>query len=319
MTFARLSGLAVTFTFLLACSSLNLNAEEPQRTDGFHLNLLVQQAEDNPNLLWNMGDPVLHLQSGDFWVQQGGSRLWVDFLKSGVEGPSDRSRATRLLVIVSPSVSDPEGSLGRLTRALHVVWRQGWQTAIVRPDGSTTGYAAGPSSITQAVPAAMPFSQSYLTAVKDLKGFDGTAIVLYLTGSAKGDREVPTPSALIESAKDSMAMLYVADGGSPSYADWTMEPYSPRSYDFPLPIYDQVRAHGEYICGVKHEVSAQSALKAMRLDLEGRYDLYIRPQPGHPLDPHQPISIEVKSKNEIRTIFEADGIGKDILLEISQR
>jgi len=281
--------------------------------------MLVQQAENNPNLLWNMGDPVLHLKAGDFWAQQGGSRLQVDFGKSGVAEPYDRSRVTRLLVIVSPSVADPEGSIGRLTHAMQAAWRQGWQTAIVRPDGSSTGYAAGPSSITQAVPATMPFNQSYLAAIKDLKGFDGTAIVLYLTGSAKGDREVPTPNALIESAKDSMAMLYVVDGGSPSYSDWTMEPYSPRSYDLPLPIYANIPARGEYICGVKHEVSAQSALKAMRLDLQGRYDLYIEPQSGHSFDPNQPISIKVKSKNEIRTFLEADGIGRDIPVEVSQR
>jgi hypothetical protein len=57
----------------------------------------------------------------------------------------------------------------------------------------------------------------------------------------------------------------------------------------------------------------------MRLDLKGRYDLYIAPQPGKEIDPSQPLSIEVKSKSEIRTISEADGIGKDFPLEIERR
>jgi hypothetical protein len=67
-----------------------------------------------------------------------------------------------------------------------------------------------------------------------------------------------------------------------------------------------VAAQGEYIGGVKHEVSAQSAMRSMQPDLTVRYDLYVAPQPGKAIDPSEPLSIEVKSKSEIRTISEAD-------------
>jgi hypothetical protein len=319
MTFGKLNRLVAASVLGLTFGTLNLIAQQPTRAGGFHLAMLVQHGDDNPNLLWNTGDPILHLKAEDFWAQQGGSRLQVNFNKFSAERPSSSSRATRLLVVVSPSVSDPQGTLKRVTHALTAVWREGWQTALVLPDGSTTNYAAGPSSIAPAVPAAMSFEQSYLAAVRGLKNFDGATIVLYLTGSTQGDREVKTPEALIESAKDSMAMLYVADGGLPPHGAWTSEPYSPRSYDLDLSIYTRVPAQGEYIGGVKHEVNAQSALRAMRLDLKGRYDLYIAPQPGKEIDPSQPLSIEVKSKSEIRTISEADGIGKDFPLEIERR
>jgi hypothetical protein len=319
MTFDKLNRLVAALVLGLTCGTVNVIAQQPTRADGFHLVMMVQHGDDNPNLLWNAGDPILHLKANDFWAQQGGSRLKVNFNQFSATQPPDSSRATRLLVVLSPSVSDPVETLKRLTHAVTVVWREGWQTALVLPDGSTTSYAAGPSSIAPAVPAAMPFEQSYLAAVRGLKNFDGVTMVLYLTGSTQGDREVKTPEALIQSAKNSMAMLYVADGGSPSHGAWTAEPYSPRSYDLDLRIYDRIPAHGEYIDGVKHEVSVQSALRAMRLDMKGRYDLYIAPQPGKGIDPSQPLSIEVKAKAEIQTISQAAGIGKNIPLEISQR
>jgi hypothetical protein len=319
MTPAGVSRLVAAFALVVTCGSLNLIAQEPAQTDGVHVAMIVQRAQDNPDLLWNIGDPVLHLKPGDFWVRQGGSRLQVNIGGSGAPQPPGSLQATRLLVLIGPSVSDPEGTLRQLTRAFEAVWRQGWQTAVVRPDGSTTSYAAGRSSIAPAVPSAISYTQSYLAAVKNLSGGDGIAVVLYLTGSAQGDREVKTPAALIESAKDSKAMLYVVDGGAPSYTDWTREPYSPRSYDLDYWIYSPIPAHEEYIDGVAHEVSAQGALKAMRLHNQGRYDLLIAPAPGHHIDSLQPLSIEIKSKSEIRTFAKASGIGRDISLEISQR
>jgi hypothetical protein len=221
-------------------------------------------------------------------------------------------------MIIGPSVSDPEGTLKQLAHALEPIWRRGWQTAVLRPDGSTTSYAQGPSSIAPAAPVAISYTQSYLEAVKNLRGFDGISIVLYLTGSAKGDREVETPDALIEGAKKSMARFYVVDGGSPSYSDWTSEPYSPRSYDLDLRIYDRIPSHEEYIDGVEHEVSAQSALKTMRAAMKGRYHLYIAPQLGHRVDLLQPLSIEIRSKGKIMTFSRANGVGKDMSLDISQ-
>jgi len=319
MTLARFSRLVAAFALVVTCGDLNLVAQEPAQTDGFHVAMIVQRAEDNPDLLWNIGDPVLHLKRGDFWVRQGGSRLQVNIGRSGAEQPPESLQPTRLLVVIGPSVSDPEGTLRQLTHAFEAVWCQGWQTAVVRPDGSTTSYAAGSSSIAQSAPAAISYTQSYLAAVKSLRGVDGITIVLYLTGSAQGDKEVKTPDALIESAKDSKAMLYVVDGGSPSYSAWTREPYSPRSYDLDYWIYDRVPPHEEYVDGVEHEVSAQSALKAMRLHIKGRYDLFIAPQPGHRIESLQPLSIEVKSKSEIRTFAKADGVGRDIPLETSRR
>jgi hypothetical protein len=319
MTPARLSQLEAAFALVVTCGSLNLIAQEPAQTDGVQVAMIVQRAENNPDLLWNMGDPVLHLKSRDFWVSQGGSRLQVTIGRSGAQQPLGNMQNTRLLVVIGPSVSDPEGTLRQSRRAFEAIWRQGWQTAVVRPNGSTTSYAAGPSSIAQAAPTTISYTESYLAAVKSLRGFDGITLVLYLTGSTWGDREVKTPAALIESVKDSKAMLYVVDGGAPSYTDWTREPYSPRSYDLDYWIYDRIPPHEEYIDGVAHEVSAQRALKAMPQHTKGRYDLLIAPQPGHRIDSLQPLSIQVKSKSEIRTFAKANGVGRDIPLETSQR
>jgi hypothetical protein len=319
MSLATFSRLTVAFALLITCGSWRLSAQEPAQTDSFHVAIIVQRAQDHPDLLWNIGDPVLHLKPEDFQVRQGGSRLQVNVGRSVAAHPAGSVQATRLLVVIGPSVSDPEGTLRQLPHAFEAVWRQGWQTAVVRPDGSTTSYAAGPSSIAPTAPAAISYTQSYLASVKSLKGFDGITIVLYLTGSAQGDKEVKTPHALIESAKDSKAMLYVVDGGSPAYTAWTREPYSPRSYDLDYWIYDRIPPHEEYIDGVEHEVSVQRALQAMRLHIKGRYDLLIAPQPGHRIDSSKPLSIEVESKSEIRTFAKADGIGRDTPLEISQR
>jgi hypothetical protein len=319
MTITRLSRFAASLILVFACRSMILMAQQQPRTDGFHLAMIVQQAADNPNLLWYAGDPILHLRAEDFTAEQGGSPLHVNLSAFSAERPSDSSRTTRLLVVLGSSVSDPETTLKRLAPAFKVVWREGWQTAIVRPNGSITNYAAGPSSLAPGAPTTVTYEQSYLAAVKGLKSFDGATIVLYLTGSVAGDTQVKTPEALVESAKDSMAMLYVTDGGLPPHSAWTSEPFSPRSYDLDLPIYTRVPAQGEYIGGVKHEVSAQSAMRAMRLDLKGRYDLYIAPQPGKEIDTNEPLSIAVKSNSEIRTISEADGIGRDIPLAIERR
>jgi hypothetical protein len=236
--------------------------------------------------------------------------------------------------------------LHRLTGRFKGIWKLGWESAVVWADGSATDYAAGPASLAQGAPATSSYEQACQAAVANLGDFHGRKLVLYLPGRLKagkpvilqsgkakigsgtgtsfvpvvkrkpGTASVPTP--VVQGAARSMAVLYVLDGGEPASFSGSWSTLGPTNGEIVgWPSYGS--AHSTFIDGVKHELGSSIAFADMRRDSRGYYDLDLTPQPGYSIDPHQPLSVKIKVRGSFRTVSQADGIGKDLPIEVSQR
>lgn len=326
MSFARIGEFIAAAILAFVCGSPDLMAQAPQHTDGFHLDMTLH---------WSGGDTVENIKADRFWVEQGGMRLQAAVRNGGKQPAGDSFLNTRVLVVLDRSIQDPEKMLKGLMGSFKGLWKLGWETAVIRPDGSATAYAASPTSIAPAVPAAGSYEQAYDEAVTQLGEFPGRKLVLYLPGPLKraktvtlksdkakivtgtGNSFVPVgnqparasvPTSLVQGAARSIAVLYVVDGGDPAFGGYSHRggySYSPE--------------HSWFKEGIKHEPADHDAFTDMRRDARGYYDLYITPEPGHSIDPHQPITVKISVLGSLQVISQTSGIGNGLPIEVSQR